>query len=127
MLLHDEVTFVVPVSFNNASLLAAAHCYVLLSTAVVQLRNGNLTCNCRVLLDIGSQSHFMSDKMAYKLNLPRKRVDITVSGVHKDNKAVRDSVKVQLESLRIRFFEEINWLVLSTLQQAIPSQYVDRS
>lgn len=112
------------VSSNNASLPATAHCYGLLSTAVVQLRNGNLTRNCRVLLDIGSQSHFMSEKMAYQLNLPRKRVDITVSGVHKDNKAVRGSVKVQLESLIIRFFEEINCLVLSTLQQAIPSEYV---
>lgn len=64
--------------------------------------------------------------MAKLLRLPRKSVDILVIGIHNDSGQVHDLVKVQLESLRTRFFEEINCLVLTTLQQTMPTQYVDR-
>ncbi|KAF7382261.1 hypothetical protein HZH66_013693 [Vespula vulgaris] len=87
---HDEATPMVSITSNNASIFAAAHCHGLLSTVLVQLRGGNLTCNFPNI------------------------------------EQVRHSVRVQVESLRrIRFLEEINYLELPNLHQAICSQVVD--
>ncbi|KAL2749239.1 hypothetical protein V1477_002179 [Vespula maculifrons] len=87
---NNEVTPMVFITSNNASIFAAAHCHGLLSTVLVQLRGGNLTCNCPNI------------------------------------EQVRHSVRVQVESLRrIRFLEEINYLELPNLHQAICSQVVD--
>lgn len=126
-LLHNDQATVAPLSSNSASLSAEAYGYGLLPTAVVRIRNGNITRDCRVLLGTESQSDFISEKMAMLLRLPRTRVYIPVSGVHNDSREFRDLVKVQLESLRTRFSEEINCLVLPAIRQAIPMQYVDRA
>lgn len=55
---------------------------VLLATAVVRVINTKgRSLQGRALLDSGAQSSFVSENLAQALRLPRKRIDVTISGL----------------------------------------------
>nr|XP_029723165.1 uncharacterized protein LOC115264003 [Aedes albopictus] len=56
---------------------------VLLSTAVVLIvGHGGVPVKCRALLDSGSDSHVLSEKLANQLMLKKNRIDIPISGLN---------------------------------------------
>lgn len=55
---------------------------VLLATAIIQiLGKDGIWYTCRALLDSGSQSNFITEETMKKFNLPRKRVNLPITGV----------------------------------------------
>lgn len=56
---------------------------ILLSTALVHAKdNKNNTISCRILLDNGSQSNFVSKSFANRLKLPVNKINIPVSSIN---------------------------------------------
>ncbi|XP_050307512.1 uncharacterized protein LOC126744197 [Anthonomus grandis grandis] len=80
------------VNFNRAS-------RVLLSTAVVDVidKHGN-THLCRVLLDSGSESSFITAELCNKLGLVTKQTNISVSGIGQTNSKILKQTSVTIQA-----------------------------
>ena len=71
----------------------------LLATAIMDLVNTQgKHKTCRVFLDAGSQANIITDRTASFSKLPRKRVDISVSGVDNISTEIKHSVSATLKS-----------------------------
>ncbi|XP_067142348.1 uncharacterized protein [Centruroides vittatus] len=84
---HDSATtssrVVEPEVMSHMSKQSSGHRQVLLSTAVIQVRNfqGELQ-PCRALLDSASQTSFITERCAQQLRLKRKPSNVTISGIN---------------------------------------------
>lgn len=81
---------------NNSHPSTSAHCatgiipgQVILSTAVVLLKSANI--ECRALLDNGSQSNFISSKLAKKLGI-QSPVNVPVSGINSTSSTITEKM-----------------------------------
>jgi len=94
---------------------------VLLSTAIVNLadKSGRIF-PARALLDIGSESCFMTEKMAQILNLKKSKSDVNVYGLSDSATQVKNSVHTKLISPRSNFSQNLNFLLVSTIPNEIP-------
>ncbi|KAG7196780.1 hypothetical protein KM043_018217 [Ampulex compressa] len=112
---------------NVSGLSANLHSAGLLSTAIVDVldHKGNPH-SCRVLLNTGSQSHFISKDMATKLCLEQRRIDIPVSDIRGTDRIIKFSTNVAVRSRRTDFLLNINCLVLNSLDQTLPSRHINR-
>lgn len=65
------------------------HISVLLSTAIVYVKDKvNKFHECRALLDVGSQSHFISEKMSNILGLQTEKTQLVVEGTNQSTNRV---------------------------------------
>jgi len=72
----------VSTSINAHAASNAEHTHVLLSTAIINIRGKSEEIFCaRALLDSGSQSNFITHKLAQQLQLVRKRVQLAITGI----------------------------------------------
>ena len=81
---------------------------------------------CRVMLDNGSQSHYITDRMASLLKLPRKTVNIAVTGLNLASTDVRDSVSTIFKSRFNKFQRKLNFLVVPQVTGKLPFVAIDR-
>ncbi|ENN74457.1 hypothetical protein YQE_08949, partial [Dendroctonus ponderosae] len=83
---------------NNTLTLTSSDTFtnqVLLSTAIVKVCDySNKLHTCRVLLDNGSQSNFISERLCNLLKLPSEKLSFCVSGI--DQKALQINERVQV-------------------------------
>ena len=77
------------------------------------------------MLDNGSQSHYITDRMAYLLNLARKAVNIAVTGLNLVCTDVRDSVSTIFKSSFNRFQKKLNFLVVPHVTGKLSSVAID--
>ncbi|XP_025829218.1 uncharacterized protein LOC112904129 [Agrilus planipennis] len=104
------------VSFNS----------VLLSTALVHVfdNKGN-SHQCRVLLDSGSQSEFISASLCKTLGLPLSKIDLSISCVGQNKAKVLHRARVKLQARHSAFQLDLNCLVLPKITSNLPVSSVD--
>ncbi|XP_062704069.1 uncharacterized protein LOC115264003 [Aedes albopictus] len=100
---------------------------VLLSTAVVLIvGHGGVPVKCRALLDSGSDSHVLSEKLANQLMLKKNRIDIPISGLNDIQTKVKYVVSTQIRS-RVNSYttSELDFLVVPKITSSLPLVEVD--
>ncbi|XP_022162437.1 uncharacterized protein LOC111028196 [Myzus persicae] len=101
---------------------------MLLSTAVVIMRNarGESTA-CRVLLDSGSQSNFMSESISQTLRLNKTRVSCTIIGINESAHNASYMTSANIESRVSNYKVNIDFYILPRLTGNIPLSKIDVS
>ncbi|KAI4497307.1 hypothetical protein M0802_007554 [Mischocyttarus mexicanus] len=97
----------------------------LLSTAVISL----LDCDgkpheCRALLDTGAESHFLTIKLADKLQIPRRGVDVPMSGINGTETRAKHAVVATMASRAEDYTVAIQFLLFPKITEALPSRYL---
>lgn len=96
---------------------------VLLSTASVKVPdiNGKLH-NCRVLLDSGSQSNFISNEFCDRLGLQKFKYNMTITGINQKASVISSRTKVSLFSKVNNFSTSISCFILDQISDYVPLQ-----
>nr|XP_012135148.1 PREDICTED: uncharacterized protein LOC100874762 isoform X2 [Megachile rotundata]XP_012135760.1 PREDICTED: uncharacterized protein LOC100874762 isoform X3 [Megachile rotundata] len=99
----------------------------LLSTAIIHITNneGQLQ-PCRVLLDSGSQSHFLTEQAACRLNLPRQKINIPVIGINKNTTTIKHAIKTKIQSRINQFQADVTFLILPQITDVLPSRTISK-
>ncbi|XP_050296340.1 uncharacterized protein LOC126736152 [Anthonomus grandis grandis] len=94
---------------------------VLLSTAVVKVKDvyGELH-ECRALLDSGSMSNFLTEKMYNRLGLQGKPVDVSVVGISQSACNVKKRCEVEFLSSLGNFKASISCLIIPSISEELP-------
>ncbi|XP_062541109.1 uncharacterized protein LOC134209144 [Armigeres subalbatus] len=95
---------------------------VLLSTAeVLMVGNGGSTVKCRALLDSGSDSHILTERLANKLMLEMNRVDVPISGLNDMQTKVKHLLSTKILS-RISSYATnvLDFLIVPSITSSIP-------
>ncbi|XP_035898857.1 uncharacterized protein LOC118506181 [Anopheles stephensi] len=102
---------------------------VLLSTAMLNITDSaGVTHPARVLLDSGAQSSFITGRLAQFLCLPRKLVNIPLSGIGGSaGSNVRHTVTTTIHSRCSSYNATVEMLVLPKLTVEMPRQYINIS
>ncbi|XP_072375596.1 uncharacterized protein [Diabrotica undecimpunctata] len=116
-------------SLNSHSLSSTVHREgVLLSTVRVQvldeLENTHIF---RALLDSGSQSNFVTDRLLNKLGLPRNKAKISVIGIGQVSSNVQFKTNIHIKSLHSSYESSMSCLVVDNICDTIPSCRLDTS
>ncbi|XP_043479886.1 uncharacterized protein LOC122509722 [Leptopilina heterotoma] len=132
-LLHIEEKAVEPSEVpnaNNSSVNMQSHTtsHSLVSTAIVDIiDNQGHSHPCRILLDNGSQSHYMTEKMASLLKLPRQSVNIAVTGLNLASNDINESVSATFKSRFNNFEKKLDFLVVPHVTGTLPSIPINRN
>nr|CAH7735347.1 unnamed protein product [Callosobruchus chinensis] len=116
-------------SFSGSSnIVSTSACHILLSTAIVHVKDvsGSFQ-QCRVLLDSGSQSNFITETACKRLGLKTDPLELAVIGINQVSSHIKKSCKVYLESMHTSYFTVATCLVLPSINDYLPSQNIDTS
>ncbi|XP_039439114.1 uncharacterized protein LOC120420194 [Culex pipiens pallens] len=107
-------------SVSGAATQAASQ--VLLATAVVIVEDddGNRY-PARALLDSGSESNFISERLAQLMKVTREKVDISVLGIGQSGTKVKHKIHATVRSRLSNFERDMNFLVLSKVTVNLPT------
>ena len=125
-LLHQVEDFqqpeIVPsTSSVNVTQSGVNHSVVLLSTAIVLIKDSfNRMRKCRALLDMRSQSHFITESMVKKLGLNSENTNLTILGVNSVITTVKKQVNVNFHSTYTAFSSNINCFVVPQVITNLP-------
>ena len=124
------------VNNNNTIPAQASYCsfknkqisQVMLSTAIVSVRDssGNIH-KCRALIDNGSQSHFVTERLVQKLKLRKDRHCVPIHGINNSTGETKYCVNIQLSSVVTDFTVNVNCLILPRITGNIPEVFLDTS
>lgn len=110
---------------NVACLNTSLPIEVLLSTAIVNVEDKyGKNHTCRILLDSGSQSNFITNEFAKKLNLPFNQIDIPVTGINRTISYCKNSVETKIKSRINDFSAKLTLIVLNQCPASMPSQHI---
>ncbi|XP_062715823.1 uncharacterized protein LOC134291718 [Aedes albopictus] len=117
------------VAATETAVSAAAHQHptqVLLATAVVMIEDdvGNRF-PARALLDSGSESNFITQRLSQRLQVHRDRVDISVAGIGQAATKVRQRIQAVLRSRVSDFSRELGFLVLPKVTVNLPTTAIN--
>lgn len=99
---------------------------VLLSTAQVKLEGpNNNTCVCRVLLDSGSQSNFITESLCEKLGLKMQNISLSIVGITQITSNIKYKCIVTIQSLYSPFNKQIGCLVVPQISNYIPTELIN--
>ncbi|XP_055588999.1 uncharacterized protein LOC129741299 [Uranotaenia lowii] len=100
--------------------------HVLLATAVVQLENDmGIRFPARALLDSGSESNFITERLCQRMALSRKKEDISILGIGQAATSVKFSVTAKLCSRTTNFSRELKFLVLPKVTSNLPTSTIN--
>lgn len=95
---------------------------ILLSTAVIKIITKQKTVTVRALLDSGSQSNFISQKLCEKLGLEQFKINHAVLGVGQTLTNINTRVNLRIKScVDDNFHSSINCLVLPCITDRLPT------
>jgi hypothetical protein len=100
--------------------------HTLLATAIVEVRNksGDYM-SCRALLDSGSQSHFITERCAQRLRLPRTQTRTSIQGISNVNTSTGHSVSIHLRSRHTDWHTTRDCAVLPNITGMTPATKLD--
>ncbi|KOC58808.1 hypothetical protein WH47_00052 [Habropoda laboriosa] len=124
-LLHMEQQ---PVRANVSALSVKTENETLLSTAIVYIRDnrGKLQ-SCRVLLDSGAQSHFLTERFAKHLSLPQQKTNIPVVGINHSSSQIKSTLRATVKSRINDFKFDLTFLILPHITEIIPSRPISKA
>lgn len=125
----SQTTFV-PSNVSAHIAEASASSTILLATAIVQVRSPNgTTARLRALVDPGAEATFIASSVAERLNLPRQRTSVAVSGLGTASAGTSKSQALLiLESEKDKQMSlPVNALTLPKLTGLIPSKHVSKN
>lgn len=94
---------------------------VLLSTAKVLIQNNDQEwTTCYALLDSGSQSNLITEKLCNKLNLKCEKIDIPLAGINQIETKISQKTTTKIKSRIEEFERELSFLVLPVLTERLP-------
>ncbi|XP_011339965.1 uncharacterized protein LOC105280839 [Ooceraea biroi] len=100
---------------------------VILATAQVYVRDGQgRRQTCRALLDPGSQSHFVTEELARRLQLPSRAESAAINGIMRNVTRIERSVKVRMESRNTAFEADLECLIISTITEQLPQLKINK-
>ena len=98
---------------------------VLLSTAVVSVKNGkDQWVNCRVLLDSGSQVSLVTKSFKDKLMLEGRKARGEIEGVSENRSKIEEKVGMRLRSKTSKYSTFVDALVIQTILSNVPHRKV---
>lgn len=101
---------------------------VFLSTAVVHVKKSSgEKVPCRVLLDSGSESNFITENMCQLLGLKKTKINMEISGVTGLTANVKYETNATISSRFTNFEENLDFLVLSKITGNLPLSTFDVS
>lgn len=108
-------------AINNFCRSPSNNFQVLLSTAIINVfdSRGQIH-DCRALIDVGSQSNFITENMTQKLGLNLKSVNITIGGISQSANKISKSATLKIKSRVNAFSSNIDCLVLSKITENLP-------
>ncbi|XP_055632599.1 uncharacterized protein LOC129773073 [Toxorhynchites rutilus septentrionalis] len=99
---------------------------ILLATAVVLIENCEGSWYpARALLDSGSESNFISERLCQRLKLKRDEVDISVHGIGQAATKVHHRIHTAVKSRISNYMREMNFLVLPKVTVNLPTATVN--
>ncbi|XP_076766420.1 uncharacterized protein LOC143433153 [Xylocopa sonorina] len=121
---HQSTTANFGTSPSPIVLTSRSNAEILLSTARVKiLDNYNREHDCRILLDSGSQSNFITDRLAKKLNLPQQHLNLrAASGLGQQTSSIEYQVSATLKSTTGDFTCQANFLAIPRITGNLPSR-----
>ncbi|XP_053691932.1 uncharacterized protein LOC128740418 [Sabethes cyaneus] len=115
---------------NLSVSIAASQCtsQVLLATAVVIVEddNGNQY-KARALLDSGSESNFITERLTQRLKVDREPVNITVAGIGQTISTVKQGLRTLVRSRVSEYARELTFLVLPRITANLPATKINTS
>lgn len=119
-------------NINNELVLTSNNTYkkplILLSTAIVKIfDNYNNEHECKVLLDSGSQSNFISEKLCKILNLPLNKIDFSVTGINQISSNINFRTTAKIHSKTNDFQISLSCLVLPNITGNLPNFSFDKN
>ena len=101
---------------------------VLLSTALIKIKTKNNTwITCRALLDSASQSHFITENLCNKLDLPKLKLNHSVKGVGQTLTNINNQVDVSIMSCYNNFTQNVRCLVLCKITDKLPTMSFNKN
>ncbi|XP_062538569.1 uncharacterized protein LOC134206852 [Armigeres subalbatus] len=99
---------------------------VLLATAVIVVEDdsGNRL-PARALLDSGSESNFISERLSQRLRVARSKVDISISGIGQSASRVKQQILAKVCSRISEFSKKMRFLVLPKVTVNLPSSPIN--
>lgn len=115
--------------FNPVSLSAAMPGQILLCTAQVELIDSQTseTHTVRALLDNGSQSSFITEKMQRKLNLSCSNTNISIAGINNKLTNTTKRCNIKLKSRINLFHANVSCLLVPDITGMLPSSKINPS
>ncbi|XP_055613967.1 uncharacterized protein LOC129760346 [Uranotaenia lowii] len=110
-------------SVNSASQFRSR---VLLATAVVIIEDdmGNQL-PARALLDSGSESNFMTQRLSQRIKVSRNKVDVSILGIGQVATKVKQKVSAVVKSRTSEYARELSFLVLHKVTATLPTANVN--
>lgn len=112
-------------TYSNAR--STAPTEVLLSTALVKIKVNNSMVIARALLDSGSQSNFVTEKLCDKLNIKGSPINHIVKGVGQTMTSINRQTNINIISNNQDFSMNINCLVIPKITDKLPKVSFDKS
>lgn len=105
--------------------ISARNGYVLLSTAIINVRAKERVLQCRALLDSGSQLNIVSERLIKRLGVLPKPTAINITGIGSTNTKVQRRVNIELHSRINNFSTRLEAAVLPQIISPQPSQSIN--
>ncbi|XP_053989825.1 uncharacterized protein LOC128882267 [Hylaeus volcanicus] len=101
---------------------------ILLGTAQITILDKyNKEYTCRVLLDRGSQTHFITQRFAELLQLDKHKIDLSFSGLGQLNTHTKYVVKTGIRSKTSPFRAQVTFIALPSITSRLPLRQIDLS
>ncbi|XP_058448790.1 uncharacterized protein LOC131428764 [Malaya genurostris] len=127
--LNPSPTQVANLAASDMLVTVAAHQYatqVILATAVVLIEdNTGNRLPARALLDSGSESNFITERLAQRMQFSRDRVDISILGIGQTKTKVKHRIRAVIRSRTSAFSRELGFLVLPKVTVNLPSTTIN--
>lgn len=101
---------------------------VLLSTAIVYVIDADgARQSCRVLLDSGSQTNFITRSCMKRLKLRASPSNIKITGINGMTSSANEIVKIKLQSRLNRFSSVVECILMDRITKRLPASPIDRN
>ncbi|XP_043263916.1 uncharacterized protein LOC122404087, partial [Colletes gigas] len=109
------------------NLVVSSESEVLLRTAYIKILDKDKNeFPCRVLLDGGSQTHFITERLADRLRLDKTRIDSPFSGLGQNLTKAQYTVKTTIKSRTTPFSCDLTLVALPNITGLLPSRKIDK-
>ncbi|XP_062557605.1 uncharacterized protein LOC134222468 [Armigeres subalbatus] len=99
---------------------------ILLATAVVVVEDDIGTrFHARALLDSGSESNFVSERLIQRMKVSRNRVDVSIHGIGQGLTKVKHTVQMVIRARASTFSREMDFLVLPKVTVDLPTTTIN--